>query len=186
MDAKSLVTFIGIILVFIVGIINIFLTGHKNATDGVTKYRTEWIAEVRKLVSQVLSGETDGVIWKIEQLMLYLNPSHNHDLDKDLVHLLCILKNTYVMDLLGNQNLTPSRLNFGKRSLLLIGDIEDRMHVYLKMEWTRVKYESAFNKIPYHYCWKCCWWPWSGFDERRAIDKIAKDYEIDLSHFNFK
>lgn len=186
-EPKERITLIGAILVFLVGLINIFLTGHRNNTEGVAKYRKEWIAEVRSLTAQVLGGETEGAVYKIEQLLLYLNPSKNHSLDQDLVCLFKLLKNVYITDLSNPQDTTPARIDFKKRSLMLVSEIEEKMRVYLKMEWTRVKYESAIfiGKFQYRTCWKLKYWPWSGFSEKNALTEISRQYGINLDKSEF-
>lgn len=181
-DIPETITLISAIAAAVIGIANILLTVHRSHIESITRYRKEWISEVRESTATVLSGKKEYAIQEIEKLILYLNPSKSHALDQDIVRLLDFLKNSYI--LLSGRDSQELRINFQSRDLYLISDIRKRMHVYLKMEWTRVKYESSIIKISYHYCWKRCLWPWSGFDEEKAIKKIQKEYGYDLSKYN--
>lgn len=53
-NITSFVTFIGIILTFFVGILNYFHSLKKIKVENVTRYRVEWMGELRNLISQFI------------------------------------------------------------------------------------------------------------------------------------
>lgn len=181
MSTAEVVTLIGILITLIISLINIIITRNKAIVDGITHNRMVWINDVRNVLSDILTFDPMLVIDKPEKkfdldnlfrknvntLKLYLN--FKGELDNEIISecnkLLDTLPNLTIL----NDGVVDSRLV--PQFYLVQDNVLKLGQIYLKSEWTRVKYENRLFK-PLKY-----WSPSTGFKEAKLIEDLTAAYD---------
>lgn len=182
------------------GIINIIISIYKHHQEGVTKYRMNWINDVRNEFTNILGWswyyqDENGSIKfnninelrkSVYKISLFLNVKDDYDkkiLKKTFDYLDAVDK-AYQGFAVGassnNDIMKVYAANQGTKLFKTAEETKKELHkmvrVYLKAEWTRVKCDSSITKIAYLKLWK----PFFGFNANKAIEKFSKEYkEID-------
>lgn len=201
MDSALIAALIAAFASLFLGLINVFISIHKNKQDTITKYRMEWINEIRKEYSTILGWTwyqqtADGRLWinsindlrnSIYKISLMLNIKDDYDNEvlkktfeylDDITH--AYTSSNFVNTLEKNKDnsamfilLTQSFSQYTNNSDAIRDELEKMVRVYLKVEWTRVKTESSILKLGYLKYWN----PFCGFNSKKAIKKFSKDYK---------
>ena len=201
MDSALIAALIAAFASLFLGLLNVFISIHKNKQDTITKYRMEWINEIRKEYSIILGWTwyqqtTDGRLWinsindlrnSIYKVSLMLNIKDDYDNEvlkktfeylDDITH--AYASSNFVNTFEKNKDnssmfilLTQSFSQYTNHSDEIRDELEKMVRVYLKVEWTRVKTESSILKLGYLKYWN----PFCGFNSKKAIKKFSKDYK---------
>lgn len=179
------------------GIINIIINIYKNRQDGITKYRMNWINDVRNEFTNILGwswfyqDENGKLVFNsvkelqksVYKISLYLNVKDDYDqkiLEKAFNYLNTVEKAYQGLKLgeYSNNNSMAIYATVQSNDLLKMSEKQKKelhkmVRVYLKTEWTRVKCDSSITKIGYLEFWK----PFTGFNANKAIEKFSKEYK---------
>lgn len=179
------------------GIINIIISIYKNRQDGITKYRMNWINDVRNEFTNILGwswyyqDENGNVKFNsvnelrksVYKISLFLNVKDDYDkkiLKKTFDYFNAVEKAYQGLKLgeYSNDNNMAIYAAIQSNDLLKKAEkskkeLHKMIRVYLKTEWTRVKYDSSITKIGYCKYWK----PIIGFNANKAIEKFSKEYK---------
>lgn len=184
----------------ITGIINTVISINKNRQEGVTKYRMNWINDVRNEFTNILSwswyyqnedgnikfNDVDELRKSIYKISLYLNVKDDYDQQilKKAFDYLNTVETAYQQLKLGEYSNNNSIAycaasqsdNLLKKAENLKNELHKLIRVYLKTEWTRVKYDSSITKFGYFKFGK----PFLGFNANKTMEKFLNEYkEID-------
>ena len=178
------------------GVFKIVVTLHRNKVDTITKYRMEWINDIRIEYSNILSwsfyrqtsdgklviNPIDGLRWSTYKVSLYLNVKDEQDAQ--------ILHKTYeyleqaedcyksmnfaqhIKEPMAQIAIVQSSSEHYNKSEKTKKELQKLIRLYLKVEWTRVKAESSFFKGPYAKYWNRR----TGFDSKKALKDFTKLY----------
>lgn len=179
------------------GRINIIISIYKNRQDGITKYRMNWINDVRNEFTNILGwswyyqDENGNVKFNsvnelrksVYKISLFLNVKDDYDkkiLKKTFDYLDAVDKEYqgFAVDASSNIDIMKAyATNQGTKLFKTAEETKKELHkmvrVYLKAEWTRVKCDSSMTKIGYLEFWK----PFAGFNANKAIEKFSKEYK---------
>lgn len=180
----------------IAGILNFFMSVHRNRQDGITKYRMEWIENVRNEFttifgwayysvgdqSKVTANSLEPVrnaVWKIS-LFLNVRDEYDSQILNECFRYLEMLEPVHALFAHVGQNPKEATKVITKlKASKEFQGAEERkqeflklVRVYLKTEWTRVKVDSSIVKFRYWFCWR----PFKGFIAEKAIEKFKADY----------
>lgn len=182
------------------GIINMIISIYKNRQDGITKYRMNWINNVRDEFTNILGWswyyqDENGSIKlnninefrkSVYKISLFLNVKDDYDkkiLKKTFDYLDAVDKAYQGLAVGASSNNDSMKAYAANQDSKLFITAEETkkellkmVRVYLKTEWTRVKCDSSITKFGYFSLWK----PFLGFNANKAIEKFSKEYkEID-------
>lgn len=205
MDSTVVAALIAAIVAAIAGCVNFFLTLQRNKQDGITKYRMEWIENVRNIFSTIFgwdyysqNSEGEFILNSLDSLRnainkagLYLNVRDTYDSD---ILKLCFeyykkVEQIYFSFIIGKSSkdnniqllMALQASEKWKESKRIKNDILRMVRIYLKVEWTRVKVDSSLWKFKYRHYWN----PIKGFLPEKALEGFKKDYiNIELVEFN--
>lgn len=190
MKTTETITLIGIFATLTVSFINIILIRNKARVDGITNNRMIWINNVRDVISDVLTFDPIMVVYKpeckidldnafrknINTLKLYLN--FQGELDKKIISECNIL-----LDLLPQITILSTDGVVDAKPQLQFLDAQDKIlmlsQIYLKSEWSRVKYENRIVKWPGKY-----WSLFKGFKETKLVNDLTIAFNHEVAHDN--
>lgn len=183
LEIKEKITLLGILFTFCVGLLNLIVTIHKNRVDVITQNRMNWISDVRKISSSIISwryiNDTKDLLNPINELALYLNVSKDID-EKIVANLLDMYDSAYKLSFYQNLRSNTAKdlyENYYKHKQ----EFRILIRIYLKKEWTRMKVESRIIKFPFVDFWI----PVRGFDEKWATNTLMKEY-MHIKQYEFK
>jgi len=168
-----------------VGLLNVILTIHKAKLEGITQHRMEWISSVRSEIAYILcwklieldnsdEEKIESGLYELRHsiimVSLYMNIGNKTD-NKVIDH----CSKLYRAALYCARHHETDKGYKEKRNEFFSERIELRniMQIYLKKEWTRVKYESCAIKLPF----KNYGVPFLGYREDWAIKSIKNKVE---------
>ncbi len=200
MDSALIAALIAAFASLFLGLINVFISIHKNKQDTITKYRMEWINEIRKEYSIILGWTwyqqaTDGSLRinpindlrnSIYKVSLMLNIKDDYDnkvLNKTFEYLNVVTQlyeSTNFVNTLKTIKADPGMLfylsqsftQYTNNSTAIRDELQKMVRIYFKVEWTRVKTESSILKISFWEFWR----PFCGFNSKKAIETFSKEY----------
>lgn len=183
LEIKEKITLLGILFTLCVGLLNLIVTIHKNRVDIITQNRMNWISDVRKISSSIISwryiNDTKDLLNPINELILYLNVSKVID-EKIVANLLDMYDYAYKLSFYHNLRTKAAKdlyENYYKRKQ----EFRILIRIYLKKEWTRMKVECRIIKIPFVNFWI----PGRGFNEKWATNTLMKEY-LHIKQYEFK
>ena len=177
-------------------IINVAAIQKRNRLEGITAYRMQWIENLRNEYSKILSWNyysqrDDGTITinsinclreSVEKVALLLNVSDDYDnkilkLTYEYLNKLELVNTSLnLANLISNDTsdffLIISSNAYYKEALELKPELQKLVRIYLKTEWTRVKFETLFLKNKLSEFKKN-----RSFSSEKAIEKFTKEYK---------
>jgi len=195
---------IAAVVALLIGMLNIVFTSRRIKMDGITKQRMLWIEEVRNLATIIIAypvteRKSEGYRIKdpkylgepLYKLMLYLNVQDEKD--QEIIDLAqTMVSNATCIKFLSNSIGSTEQYTqrwFSEASKDYTIEFKqarekfiEKIRVYLKVEWTRVKVESSV-----FHCFSPYWRIFKGFNENKAHLEITKNYRrISIPEFAFK
>ena len=155
LEAKDLVTLVGIIFTLFIGLLNLSASSHKKRLDIITQNRMDWVNSVRNLTSEIISWRSNEslkvLLQNMNKLILYLNISNEID-NKIITELLKMYDSAYKLSFYeGVKSDNAKRIYIDYYSHKQ--NINTLMRIYLKKEWTRIKAESRVVHFPFRIYW---------------------------------
>lgn len=87
LEIQEQITLLGILFTLCIGLLNLIVTIHKNQVDVIMQNRMNWISDIRKISSSIISwrhmNDTKDLLIPINELTMYLNVSK--DIDEKLL-----------------------------------------------------------------------------------------------------
>lgn len=180
-------------------IVNVCLSLHRNKLEGIVAYRMKWINDLREEFSEMLSWECCKIsekgevsissidslrksIYKID-LMLNICDKFDKEISEKLLKYLKSINSVFGSKYFAEMTEEPTEKTFLALNMCnefqisqkLRKELQKLAHIYLKVEWMRVRAESSLKIIrnPYKEYWSF----FKGFQADKAFEYYKEQYE---------